>query len=67
MPEPDRYWAYFDEAWKHVLKCKRTGIMEIFEHKPFPALRLFAKTVADAAEAQRGRNMRNSCSGPMVK
>lgn len=44
----ERYGA---KEWKRVLACKRTGVMEIFEHDPFPALTLFAETTADAAEA----------------
>lgn len=42
-------------AWKRVLACKRTGIMEIFHHPQTPELLLYAQTVADCAEARAAK------------
>lgn len=40
------------EGWKKVLERKRSGIMEIFEHDPTPETKLYAQTVALAADAR---------------
>lgn len=52
--------------WKLILKCKRSGIMEIFDHPPSHALILFAETVADASEAayvKRHSSTGDNCEG----
>ncbi len=30
MPEADRYWTYFDEAWKHVLERFFPELLQFF-------------------------------------
>lgn len=46
---------YGEGGWKTVLQCKRSGIMEIFQHHASPELLLFAETVADGAERYHSR------------
>ena len=42
-------------GWQKVLRCKRTGIMEIFQHEPTPETRLYAETIAKLADARCGK------------
>lgn len=46
---------YGREGWEKVKACKKTGLMEIFSHKPFPELRLFGETIADYADAYHAK------------
>ena len=45
-------------GWQKVLRCKRTGIMEIFHHEATPETRLYAETIAKLADARCGKHAR---------
>ena len=49
---------YGNAGWKKVFDRRRTGIMEIFQHKPTRETLLYVKTIALSADARNERNER---------
>lgn len=51
---------YGQRGWREVLKRKRTGIMEVFQHEPTKETRLFVREVAVSADARAAKRKANT-------